>query len=131
MAASDDVRVAREFFAGEFEDWPRSAIATLTEDVVITTSSGILYVGHAGWARWYADVIRTSAVQRFGEVAAESLGRGWVLLRGEVNTHRRDGEQVRQPGAWLVRVRDSEIASLLYFRTEDAAREALADVIVR
>ena len=126
MAGHDDVQLVRAFFSGDLDNWPGMAFEMLTDDIVIHTSDGVIYVGHDGWAQWYEDAIRNHEGRSFKEHHSESVETGWVMVQGEALGTDRAGNPNRQPGYWLVHVREGRIAAVLYYRTEDEARKALA-----
>jgi hypothetical protein len=126
MPGGDAERVAREFFSMRFTEWPGDAFARLAEDVVINPSDGHIYVGHEGYARWYEEHVGEHRDREFQLEGSEVLREHWVLLKGAVEDTLRDSQRRVQPGCWLVHVREGLIAAVLYYRTEQAAREALS-----
>ena len=120
------MQLVRAFFSGDLDNWPGMAFEALTEDIVIHTSEGVIYVGHDGWAQWYEETIRNHEGRSFKEHHSEAIATGWVLMQGEAVGTGRDGSHGRQPGYWLVHVREGRIAAVLYYRTEGEARKALA-----
>ena len=127
MGDQGDVELVREFFSRwQLEEWPGNTFSVLTEDVVVQAADGVIYVGYDGCAQWYEKTIREHSSHGFVERNFEGLSSGWVLICGDVYGDRRDGDRSVQPGAWLAHVRDGKIAAILYYRTEDDARMALA-----
>ena len=121
----DPVEVVRGLFSEQRTDWPGEAFDLISYDVVISPSSGEVYVGHEGYAQWYEAYIQRYERASFDGGVYEDLGGGWVLAAGAASSHRRDGHEERQPGFWLARVRGDRISAVLYYRTRDGALAAL------
>ncbi len=120
--------VVERLIGFEFEKWPGDAFELLAEDVIIHTSAGQLFAGHTGWTRWFEQESRSYKNRAFEFDRVEGLGAGWYLLSGSSYSHGHDDELSMQPGFWLVRVFDSRIRAILFFRTEGEARAALPDL---
>jgi len=123
----DAINVAQRLFASTLGGWPGETLGLLAEDVVINSADGHIYVGHEGCARWYEHHLSGEEDQVYVPESAELLRDHWVLMTGAAERRMRGGEIQRQPGCWLVHVRDGLIAAILYYRTELEARAALSE----
>jgi ketosteroid isomerase-like protein len=124
MDEKSPIAIVSELLLLDFRDWPGRGFELLAEDVVLHAASGHVYVGHEGYARWFRERNEQLDEWSFRSDGLEDLGGGNVLVRGAIQLTSRDGERQVQPGAWLLGVRDGSIAFVLFFRTEDEARDA-------
>jgi len=120
------MEVARRLLESDYSKWPAGALELMTEDVVLSTADGKVYLGHDGCALWYEHNVRTIEAREFTAYRIEQLDREWVLCHGAARNQRRGGDVDVQPGSWLLRVRDGLVSAFLYYRTPEAAREALS-----
>ena len=121
------VDVARRLLESDFSKWPAGAIELMTEDVVLSTSDGKVYVGHAGCAQWYENNVRTIESREYIPYRLEQLDEHWVLGEGAARNQLRGGDVEMQPGCWLIRVSGGLVTAFLYYRTVEIARQALAE----
>ena len=127
----NEIDVARRLLESDFSKWPAGAIELMTEDVVLSTSDGKVYVGHAGCAQWYENNVRTIESREYISYRLEQLDEHWILGAGAARNQLRDGEVEMQPGCWLIRVSDGLVSAFLYYRTVEIARDALAERLTR
>ena len=126
MGGDDAEQVALEFFQG-LEEHSERALEQLAEDVVINPANGHIYVGHEGYAHW-CEELAVDEEQRLHRPEAMAVVRAnWVLMKGAAEASLGAGRTPAKAGCWLVHVREGLIAAILYYRSEQAAREALSE----
>lgn len=111
----------RLFLQESLEEWPGNSFDLLSENVVIETSQGRVYVGHEGFTQWYTENARRHVNLRFALDRLDEREDGWVIVEGKAEITRRDGELLLQPGAWALRVEGERIIAILFFRTREEA----------
>jgi len=126
MGGDEAEQVALEFFQS-LEGHSERALEQLAEDVVINPANGHIHVGHEGYVHWCEEL----ATDREGRLdppkEATVVRANWVLMKGAVEESAGAGPAPTERGCWLVQVREGLIAAILYYRTEQAAREALSE----
>ena len=123
----DAERVAREFFARNFDEQPSDAFERLAVDVVIKPPNGHIYIGHEGYARWHWEGAEGHHDGVAVPASIDVVREHWVLIESAGEHGPREAGEQTEPGYWLVHVRDGLVAAILHYETEQAAREALSE----
>ena len=98
-------------------------IELLSEDTMATTADGEVFMGHAGFAQFFAERVLAYPDHKAQVASIEDLGDGFVLVKATIERQTVGGEIEALPGAWMVHVSAGKIASSSYYRSESAARK--------
>lgn len=99
--------------------------SVITDDCLIQTSSGHVYVGHEGFLEWVGRARAAYRERRFEVAEARELGDGFVVFAGALRNQPWHGDDEREPGAWTIHHSDGRIDCIVYFRTLDDALAAV------
>ena len=124
MGASDGEVVRELLDATDDQDWMR-VLELLSEDSFTRTSSGRIYVGHPGFARWLRDTSVDHTERWFEAASLTELGDGFVLVAGAEHQEPVRGARQVLPGAWIHHVRRGQVTAVIYFRTKSEALASL------